>query len=321
MIEEIADPANLLPKPNLDPPEDNGMVSFVLEFALYSLAFYAVFVTFAKKFLDLAFMTKWKINECVGLDMSCKCVSALFALIATTLGIYIFFNADHDPTHTARTGIDVGVDHFLVFAMSYFIYDMYAMYEVYLAKNRQKAGGQPHNNGSQDTVYAHNGNKNFLSFLRNNPLMSAHHLVIALVFIPMMAKCRDHEPGNLMIAAALVMEASGPFVSMRSIMSDLGLKHTTLYMANGLAMIFVFFMCRIAVYPMFYKTYGNLRNISTYEAVWRTPTHCLTFILLTLLPQLYWFRLIARGAMKVVGLRGNDGTVKEESVLSNKKEF
>ena len=71
-----------------------------------------------------------------------------------------------------------------------------------------------------------------------------------------------------MIAAALIFEASTPFVSLRSVLSQLdGMRSSRLYMINGIAMVVAFFCCRILIYPIFYKIYGkyilnkNLVNI------------------------------------------------------------
>ena len=50
-----------------------------------------------------------------------------------------------------------------------------------------------------------------------------------------------------MIACALIFEASTPFVSLRSILSNMEMKSSLLYLANGLLMVSVFFCCRCAL--------------------------------------------------------------------------
>lgn len=45
------------------------------------------------------------------------------------------------------------------------------------------------------------------------------------------------------------MEASTPFVSLRGILSKIGLKDSPVYVINGLVMLAVFFICRIAMFP------------------------------------------------------------------------
>lgn len=136
--------------------------------------------------------------------------------------------------------------------------------------------------------------------------MVAHHLLLSFVCIPLVICCRDHEPGDLMVACALLMEASTPFVSMRAILHKLDLKDSTLYVLNGLVMVVVFFCCRILIYPAFLHVYGVDRGGLTVLGVWRSiPARCQFWMVLSLLPQLYWFRVMLRGALKIVRKRGH----------------
>ena len=71
----------------------------------------------------------------------------------------------------------------------------------------------------------------------------------------------DSTLGDMMIASALIFEASTPFVSLRSVLSYLdGMRHSRLYMINGIAMVLAFFSCRILIYPIFFKMYGKNNN-------------------------------------------------------------
>jgi len=306
MIEEITEPLlssnTMATAAGNDTRENTSDATYLMmEFSVFTLAFYAAFAALARRFVDVGFLRKWRIDEAKALDIACKCVSAGFASLAASLGALITVFGDHDPKNAhQRTLVDDVLDHFLTFAMAYFIYDVYAMYRVYLAKQHLLASATPAPLPDYATVSTSGGQrKNFVTFLKENPLINAHHLVIALVFIPMVSHIRNHDPGNLMIAAALIMEASTPFVTLRSVLSDLGRKGSTLYMLNGLVMIVVFFFCRIAVYPLFYKLYAGHRSISYVEALCRGPWFCNLFVLSTLLPQLYWFRLMVRGALKM----------------------
>ena len=140
--------------------------------------------------------------------------------------------------------------------------------------------------------------------------------------------------GDMMIAAALIMEASTPFVSLRSILSQLkGMRYSKIYVLNGIAMVVAFFICRILIYPVFYTIYGKFehsqqisgthavytitipnpchllvvilyfvgmqRNVDMFQAILRTPLHCSFWMVTMLLPQLYWFRIMFIGALKV----------------------
>ena len=81
-------------------------------------------------------------DEGVGMDFACKTVSACFALLAASLGAIILFTPSTSKkpdktTNSSQEGYDKSksllhqtVMHFMLFATAYFLYDMYAMYEV-----------------------------------------------------------------------------------------------------------------------------------------------------------------------------------------------
>lgn len=87
---------------------------------------------------------------------------------------------------------------------------------------------------------------------------------------------------------------------MRAILANLNLRHSLLYTINGVAMVVVFFLCRIMVYPIFYYAYATKRNLSYWTAIVRSPFKCLFIQVVILLPQLYWFYVMLKGAIKVV---------------------
>lgn len=53
------------------------------------------------------------------------------------------------------------------------------------------------------------------------------------------------------------MEASTPFVSLRGVLSKMGLKNSKWYIANGLVMLVVFFLCRVAMFPYVIYLYAK----------------------------------------------------------------
>ena len=62
----------------------------------------------------------------------------------------------------------------------------------------------------------------------------------------------------------------------------------------------VFFLCRIAVYPWFYYVHAKANDLTPIEAVISTPPRCGLWMVLVLLLQLYWFKIMLNGAVKVV---------------------
>lgn len=348
--------------------------STIVECFIYITCYYLSFIFLGRRcFGQIQFMQKWQISRATAMDIACKTISGGFAIFSTVFGIIILWtSAQYTPSREDKASFFL--DRVMVWAMSYFLYDIFAMYTVYLARNDAKvietqymnsngseptelekrmiiARGNSHNvNGHCDsssvlskellTTFTKKGNdnevsssnkhlrnecdksrdtftddlngvsmsvvinnqKSFRTYIEDNPLIFAHHALIGLVLIPMMSlKYSRHEPGDMMIAAALIMEASTPFVSFRSVLSQLhGMRHSRTYIINGVAMVIAFFTCRILIYPIFYTAYGIQRNITMFQAILRTPWHCSLWMIMTLMPQLYWFRIMFIGALKVV---------------------
>jgi len=352
-----------------DADSSSGMFhsTTILESAVYITCFFLTFRFLEGRYFGTdEFMRKWKITPPTAMDIACKCVSGGFAIISTLGGILMLWRSpDYDPEVKDRSSFLV--DRVMVWAMSYFVYDFFAMYHVYLARkettndnskaatinqenlsqttklektvdeenfsNELKNSTSNHNSTNGDNSILSSVNKNIQNsdcdnnrksisdeisgvssngtshnnaslrtYIEDNPLIVAHHLIIGVMLIPMMSvHYPRHEPGDMMIAAALIFEASTPFVSLRSVLSQLdGMRHSRLYMFNGIAMVIAFFSCRILIYPIFYKCYGLQRNINMFQAILRTPWRCSIWMVGLLLPQLYWFRIMLIGALKVI---------------------
>jgi len=258
------------------------------EAAMAAWAFYLLFEYVAKTVLKEENCDRWGVKRAARGDIACKSVSAVFAALATACGMVLFTGGE-------RRNSDK-VDHILLVASGYFLYDVFAMFRVYKYENARN----PSENPSKSDL------TEFVQFLRYKPLMMAHHLVIALFFIPLMMRhLSDHEPGDLMIACALIFEASTPFVSLRAILSNLNMKSSLMYLANGFLMVAVFFCCRILIFPWFYLVYGRSRGLTVLEAILSAPYKCSLFMLVVFLPQLHWFRLMVIGAKKVLRERSS----------------
>lgn len=96
------------------------------------------------------------------------------------------------------------------------------------------------------------------------------------------------------------MEFSTPFVSLRSILSTMGLKDSRVYIVNGLLMLVTFFVCRVCMWPYVMWRYSlAIDAASMWSAMCGLPRGCLISIAILFLPQLYWFYLMLMGALKV----------------------
>lgn len=245
------------------------------------VGFYLAFRTLATHTTNLEFLLKWQIKKHVGLDTANKTISASFGAGSALIGAYVL------ATYGGNYYSDAAITYFMPLAIGYFLYDFFAMIEVYIARLDETEGSSQ-------------SDKTIRGFVRNQPLISIHHLALSLFFIPLMVNRRDHYPGDPMLACALLMEASTPFVSLRAILYNLHLRQSLIYVLNGVVMVFVFFWCRIGIYPWFYHVHALATQVTFMEAVMKTPLRCATFMTLALFMQLHWFKIMLFGALKVV---------------------
>ena len=110
----------------------------ILECAVYITAFYLSFTFLERHYFGKPkFMQKWKISRATALDIACKTISGGFALMATFCGILILWNAPvYTPIPKERSSFLL--DRVMIWASSYFVYDFFAMYHVYLARKEEK---------------------------------------------------------------------------------------------------------------------------------------------------------------------------------------
>ena len=83
-------------------------------------AFYLLFEYVAKTVLKEENCDRWGVKRAARGDIACKSVSAVFAALATACGMVLFTGGE-------RRNSDK-VDHILLVASGYFLYDVFAMF-------------------------------------------------------------------------------------------------------------------------------------------------------------------------------------------------
>ena len=145
----------------------------ILEFFVYMTCFYLSFVFLERRYFgQIEFMRKWQISRATSMDIACKTISGSFAVSATACGMCILWmSAAYTPITKDRSSLLI--DRIMVWAMSYFIYDFFAMYHVYLAKNDPTAAIIPYRetNHSQ-TIKLHKRDVDKDSLKRNDLITS-----------------------------------------------------------------------------------------------------------------------------------------------------
>jgi len=251
------------------------------------------------------------------LDINNKLISLLQAALSAGTGFFMC-------TFSCIRGDFLFTSHFVsqayaYFGAGFFIYDIWSMYRVHISElietmKKKLGSAQPMIvpiDCSKDIPSIQNGqlsifkstSKDLPSFLHymfvTNPLMVIHHLFIGLYGLAVMI-CLRGNLGDCMFSFVYIMETSTPFVSLRGILHTMGLKQTRLYLINGMLMVFTFFIFRVLILPYGIYCYSEYANISLLEALHRLPRHCKISVSLIFILQIYWFKLIVKGAIKLL---------------------
>ncbi|XP_078278168.1 TLC domain-containing protein 3A-like [Rhinoraja longicauda] len=211
--------------------------------------------------------------------LSVRIVSSVQAVMAVISGIVITSTCNHVMNDSHWISKD-----YILFGTPYMVYDIYAMYLCHWHKYKGKY------NSSFSCV---------TSFLKKNPLIILHHLVLFLVCFPITLFYRKGL-GDFFLGCLLLAEMSTPFVSMAKILRQLKKQDTLLYKVNGVFVLVTFFVCRILVFPFMYWAYGRQYGIPAYRVPLHIPRVCTVANALIMAPQLYWFIQIVKKAVKTI---------------------
>ncbi|XP_072301567.1 ceramide synthase-like [Eucyclogobius newberryi] len=102
------------------------------------------------------------------------------------------------------------------------------------------------------------------------------------------------EQGDFFIGCLFLTEVSTPFVSLGKILIQLGLQECWIHKANGGMVLLTFFLCRIALFPFMYWSYGHHHGLPLHLVPFHLPAATNLGSCCILAPQLYWFILLCR---------------------------
>ncbi|KAM9117551.1 TLC domain-containing protein 3A isoform 1-T2 [Pangshura tecta] len=219
--------------------------------------------------------------------LSSRMVSSVQATMATVSGIIVVLNCKnvvHDRYWLAVEYVWVIVP--------YMIYDIYVMYLCHWHK-------------SKDTSAKKHSLASVRSFLEKDRLMVTHHLFILVVLTPVAQYLRG-ELGDFFVGCLFVAELSTPFVSLGKILMQLKMQDTLLHKVNGILILVTFFLCRIVLFPFMYSAYARHTGIPIYMVPFHIPIHCNVANASLIAPQLYWFVLICRKAVRLYSSSPSD---------------
>ncbi|KAB5555266.1 hypothetical protein PHYPO_G00031710 [Pangasianodon hypophthalmus] len=226
---------------------------------------------------------RWSEGDAV--MVSARLVSSVQAVMASSAGYIISTSCDDiiEDQHWLTTS-------YILFAVPYFVYDIYAMFLCHWHKLQVK--GHEVDNGPKSKSVA------LSSYLRREFLMVLHHVVMVTVCFPISVFWRQGK-GDYFQGVMFLAELSTPSVCLGKILIQYKQQHTLLHKVNGALMLITFFICRVLLFPYLYYVYGRYASIPLYQVPLAVPWQCNLGAALLMAPQLYWFSLICRGALRL----------------------
>ncbi|CAH1248948.1 TMEM56 [Branchiostoma lanceolatum] len=97
-----------------------------------------------------------------------------------------------------------------------------------------------------------------------------------------------------------LQELSTPFVNMRIILYELRLKTSRLYKLNGVLMLVVFFTCRLATIPLWFRLSPHMATGELYTVSMPLLVTIFGCMPVASVFNLYWFSKMCKGAYRVV---------------------
>ncbi|KAM9321322.1 TLC domain-containing protein 3A [Gastrophryne carolinensis] len=223
----------------------------------------------------------WSEAECS--FISSRIVSSVQGILAATSGILVITSCKDVKfdRHWLATG-------YIWFIIPYMVYDTYAMYlnHWYKCQDKSTSNGKDHFSAAMN------------SLLRKDFLMLIHHTAILTILVPV-ALVLKGEIGDFFVGCLFVAELSTPFVSLGKVLIQMNLQNSFLHKLNGACVIITFFVCRILLFPFMYNAYGKQYGIPLYKVPFNIPLHCNIANATIMAPQIYWFWLICRKALRL----------------------
>ncbi|MFT7798166.1 protein FAM57B-like [Arapaima gigas] len=255
----------------------------MLAILLAGSVFFPGLFLLSKRCLKNAPWLRWSEGDAV--IVSARLVSSIQAIMASTAG-YIIATSCEDiikDQHWLTSS-------YILFAVPYFVYDIYAMFMCYWYKLQVK--------GHEDSSKPKPLSTAFASYLRREFLMVLHHVVMVTVCFPISVFWRQGK-GDYFQGVMFLAELSTPSVCLGKILIQYKQQHTLLHKVNGCLMLVTFFICRVLLFPYLYYAYGRYASIPLYMVPLSVPWHCNLGAALLMAPQVYWFSLICRGAFRL----------------------
>lgn len=217
-----------------------------------------------------------------------KTVSVLVGVISGISGLFILWETRYNVLRAKSTLILPSA----CLIYWYFFQDLYSMFETFRLSREC--------NMTTSTKQA------LLLFSKQKFIMTFHHVVLLALTIPFAQGRLRNGFGDFYVGCLFTMELSTPFIAMHFIFDHCGFKDTLIQQINGIVFAVVFFIVRIASFPLMFLIYvfqhhnGHIIN-AMYDIYW----FCYAPFGLAFAMQLFWFlavvKKVSRGAKRLYG--------------------
>ncbi|KAJ8954218.1 hypothetical protein NQ318_005813 [Aromia moschata] len=270
---------------------ERGLVLFISGLVFFPCLYLASNAIFLHTNWGRKTVKTYRLNYSDVYDISNKEVSAVQAFFCCVTGLTsVCYSCGRDMLKTSHYISEA----YAWFGAAYFFYDIWSMYEVYITKR----SSTQMNGDTRVTLLLYRSFK-VIAYVKDNAVIVGHHIFIGGFGFLVITHLRGGL-GDCFFGFIYLMEASTPFVSVRGILSKIGMKNSIIYVVNGLVMLVVFFLCRVAMFPYVIYMYARSIKADFVTALYTLPRGCLISIATLLLPQIYWFYLMLYGATKVL---------------------
>ncbi|CAI7995176.1 TLC domain-containing protein 3A [Geodia barretti] len=220
-----------------------------------------------------------RLSEADVADVSTKVLSGLHASLASGAGLYIMWETMDDCIFSRSAAIAP----FTYVGVSYMSCDVLAMYLTYCKTRR----------------LSFTNTQSVSLFLKSRPLLVFHHLFLIFGYPLLVYDGLRKGMGDFLIGTLFLRELSSPLLSAAKIMRKIKMEGSVLYQVNGVALVLLFFLVRIASTPLtllFYSSQHHDWSLVQALSAMRPICHLMLSAELTL--QLYWFSQILSTASR-----------------------
>lgn len=251
---------------------------------------------FILNFIIRKFFLHWKvpiskkaITETDAWDIAAKIVTSTYSVLSTICGLMVMI-ITYEDIYNRKHWV---TSAWARFGLAYYYYDTLIKVE----------------SMTMDSGRAMTRKEKWVSFIRKDTLMFVHHIVLPIVFYPVIIHFRN-DACDFFVACFYFSDFPVPFIQLRHVLARVDLREIALYPLNGVFMTVAFAICRVLIFPYMYYVCGKINGISIWEVPGMIPKKCTISCGFLIAIQIYWLSVMVRGLLSYFSNKGSEATKK-----------